>query len=107
MPARANSGFSPEGRELKYVNSPRSPRGSVLADEGDLFAVQASRYSDPLPFADARAEMDFLNHRFLYFVDAGDARPSAAATLRGGALSFDDRHTGLPAVDRYEYLLTQ
>ncbi|HEX7300831.1 MAG TPA: sigma 54 modulation/S30EA ribosomal C-terminal domain-containing protein [Solirubrobacteraceae bacterium] len=50
------------------------PRGSVLADEGDLLVVQASRYSAPLPFADARAEMDFLNHRFLYFVDAADRR---------------------------------
>jgi hypothetical protein len=50
------------------------PRGSVLADEGDLLAVQASRYSGPLPFADARAEMDFLSHRFLYFVDAADQR---------------------------------
>jgi ribosome-associated translation inhibitor RaiA len=50
------------------------PRGSVLADEGDLIAVQASRYSSPLSFADARAEMDFLSHRFLYFVDAADER---------------------------------
>jgi hypothetical protein len=50
------------------------PPGSVLADEGDLLAVQASRYSGPLSFADARTEMDFLNHRFLYFVDAADDR---------------------------------
>jgi sigma 54 modulation/S30EA-like ribosomal protein len=50
------------------------PQGSVLADEGDLVAVRASRYSTPLPFADARAEMDFLNHRFLYFIDAADER---------------------------------
>jgi hypothetical protein len=55
------------------------PPGSVLADEGDLVVAQPSWFSEPLPFAAARSEMDVLNeravyHRFLYFIDAGDER---------------------------------
>jgi ribosome-associated translation inhibitor RaiA len=50
------------------------PPGSILADEGDLVVPRPSRYSEPLPLATARAEMDMLDHRFLYFVDAADAR---------------------------------
>jgi hypothetical protein len=55
------------------------PPGSILSDEGDLLIAKPSWFSDPLPFATARAEMDLLNeravnHRFLYFVDAGDGR---------------------------------
>ncbi|MET0816106.1 MAG: sigma 54 modulation/S30EA ribosomal C-terminal domain-containing protein, partial [Solirubrobacteraceae bacterium] len=53
--------------------------GSVLADEGDLVVAQPSWFSEPLPFAAARSEMDMLNeravhHRFLYFIDADDER---------------------------------
>jgi ribosome-associated translation inhibitor RaiA len=50
------------------------PRNSVLSDENDLVVPEPSRYSEPLTLADARAEMDFLNHRFLYFEDAADGR---------------------------------
>ena len=55
------------------------PPGSVLADEGDLVVAQSSWFSEALPFAAARSEMDMLNeravhHRFLYFIDAGDER---------------------------------
>jgi hypothetical protein len=55
------------------------PPGSVLADEGDLVVAQSSWFSEPLPFAAARSEMDMLNeravhHRFLYFIDARDER---------------------------------
>jgi ribosome-associated translation inhibitor RaiA len=55
------------------------PPGSVLADENDLVVARPSWFSDPLPFATARAEMDLLNeravnHRFLYFVDVDDGR---------------------------------
>jgi hypothetical protein len=55
------------------------PPGSVLADEGDLVVAQSSWFSEPLPFAAARSEMDVLNeravyHRFLYFIDARDER---------------------------------
>jgi hypothetical protein len=55
------------------------PPGSVLADEGDLVLAQSSWFSEALPFAAARSEMDMLNeravhHRFLYFIDAGDER---------------------------------
>lgn len=50
------------------------PQGSALADEGPPVVPEPSRYSEPLPLANARAEMDLLNHRFLYFVDADDGR---------------------------------
>ena len=50
------------------------PPGSVLEDEGDPIVPEPSRYSDPLPFAVARSEMDMLNHRFLYYLDAEDER---------------------------------
>ena len=50
------------------------PPGSVLGDEGDLVDPEPSRYSAPLPMTTARAEMDELNHRFLYFIDADDDR---------------------------------
>ena len=50
------------------------PQGSVLADEDDIVVPQPSRYSEPLPFEEARTEMDVLNHRFLYFIDAADGR---------------------------------
>jgi len=50
------------------------PQGSVLADEDDVVVPEPSRYSEPLTLARARGEMDILNHRFLYFTDADDAR---------------------------------
>lgn len=50
------------------------PQGSVLAEEGPPVVPEPSRYSEPLPFAVARAEMDLLDHRFLYFIDAEDGR---------------------------------
>jgi hypothetical protein len=37
-------------------------------------ANEPSRYSDPLPLAAAVSEMDALEHRFLYFTDAGTGR---------------------------------
>jgi ribosome-associated translation inhibitor RaiA len=51
------------------------PRGSVLADEtDDVVVAEANRYSEPLTLATARAEMDIVNHRFLYYIDADDRR---------------------------------
>jgi ribosome-associated translation inhibitor RaiA len=50
------------------------PQGSALEDEGDPVVPEPSRYSEPLPLAVARSEMDVLNHRFLYFIDADDER---------------------------------
>jgi hypothetical protein len=50
------------------------PRGSALADERDVVIPMPSRYSDPLDLDTARAEMDELEHRFLYFIAAGDER---------------------------------
>jgi ribosome-associated translation inhibitor RaiA len=53
------------------------PPGSDLADEDDVVVPERSRYSEPLALATARAEMDMLNHRFLYFIDADDGRGKA------------------------------
>jgi ribosome-associated translation inhibitor RaiA len=55
------------------------PPGSALAEEADLVEAQPSWFSEPLPFATARQQMDVLNERavgtrFLYFIDAGDGR---------------------------------
>jgi ribosome-associated translation inhibitor RaiA len=50
------------------------PPGSALADENDVVVPEPSRYSGPLAFETARTEMDELNHRFLYFIDAADGR---------------------------------
>jgi hypothetical protein len=50
------------------------PPGSALADENDIVVTEPSRYSSPMTLDDARAEMDIVNHRFLYFIDADDGR---------------------------------
>jgi hypothetical protein len=50
------------------------PPGSVLADENDIVVPEPSRYEEPIPLRKAREEMDWLNHRFLYFIDADDGR---------------------------------
>ncbi|MCW3014129.1 MAG: HPF/RaiA family ribosome-associated protein [Solirubrobacterales bacterium] len=50
------------------------PPGSVLADENDIVVPEPSRYDAPLRLLAAREEMDIVNHRFLYFVDAADGR---------------------------------
>jgi ribosome-associated translation inhibitor RaiA len=50
------------------------PQGSKLADENDVVVAEPSRYSEPLTLEKAREEMDWLNHRFLYFIDADDGR---------------------------------
>jgi ribosome-associated translation inhibitor RaiA len=50
------------------------PQGSALAREDPPVVPEPSRYAEPLPFAVARAEMDALAHRFLYFIDADDGR---------------------------------
>jgi hypothetical protein len=50
------------------------PPGSKLADEDDVVVPKPSRYGEPLSLVTARSEMDMLNHRFLYFIDAEDDR---------------------------------
>ena len=51
------------------------PQGSVLADEtDDVVVAEASRYPGPLKLDQARAEMDIVNHRFLYYINAQDGR---------------------------------
>jgi hypothetical protein len=50
------------------------PPGSALSDEDDIVVPEPSRYSEPLTLDKARTEMDMLNHRFLYFIDAEDGR---------------------------------
>jgi ribosome-associated translation inhibitor RaiA len=61
------------------------PRESVLADEADDVVVpEPSRYSEPLTLARARAEMDLVEHRFLYFIDAEDRRGKVLYRRRDG-----------------------
>jgi hypothetical protein len=48
------------------------PQGSVLADEDDVVVATPSRYDAPMPLSAACAEMDLVNHRFMYFGDADD-----------------------------------
>jgi hypothetical protein len=50
------------------------PPGSALADEDDVVVGRASRYAAPMPLPAIRSEMDHVNHRFVYFHDAADAR---------------------------------
>ena len=50
------------------------PPGSTLAGENDLVVPEPSRYAEPIPLSKARDEMDVLNHRFLFFIDAADGR---------------------------------
>jgi ribosome-associated translation inhibitor RaiA len=50
------------------------PPGSALADENDIVVPEPSRYPEPIPLERARGEMDVLDHRFLYFIDAADGR---------------------------------
>jgi ribosome-associated translation inhibitor RaiA len=50
------------------------PPGSKLDDERDIVVPKESRYPGPIELRQARTEMDFLDHRFLYFIDAEDAR---------------------------------
>jgi hypothetical protein len=39
-----------------------------------VVVAEPSRYSEPLALGQARAEMDIVNHRFLYYIDAQDGR---------------------------------
>jgi ribosome-associated translation inhibitor RaiA len=50
------------------------PEGSRLADEDDIVVPKPSRYPEPISLSAARTEMDFLDHRFLYFIDAAHGR---------------------------------
>jgi plasmid stabilization system protein ParE len=50
------------------------PEGSKLMEEGDIVVPKPSRYPGPIELSEARTEMDFLDHRFLYFIDAASDR---------------------------------
>jgi len=50
------------------------PPGSPLAGENSVVVAEPSRYPEPIPIERARGEMDALDHRFIYFVDAEDGR---------------------------------
>ena len=64
-PARTSSSTGATTGEIALL----FPPGSPLSDKGDIIAVQPSRYSEPLTLDAARAEMDLLERRFLYFVE--------------------------------------
>jgi len=50
------------------------PPGSPLAEQNEIVVPEPSRYPEPIRLAQARDEMDVLDHRFLYFIDAADGR---------------------------------
>jgi ribosome-associated translation inhibitor RaiA len=60
------------------------PPGSVLADEDDVVVATPSRYDAPLPLSAARAEMDLVAHRFMYFADADDGHDKVLYLRRDG-----------------------
>ncbi len=45
-----------------------------MSDENELVVPETSRYSEPITVAAAGAELDVLNRRFLYFIEAEDRR---------------------------------
>jgi ribosome-associated translation inhibitor RaiA len=69
------------------------PPGSALADENDIVATKPSRYDEPIPLSEAREQMDWLNHRFLYFVDAADGRGKVLYLRHDGDYGLVDPHT--------------
>jgi Sigma 54 modulation/S30EA ribosomal protein C terminus len=60
------------------------PPGGALNAERDLVVPQPSRYPDPIGVADARSEMDVLDHRFVYFIAAEDRRGKVLYLRRDG-----------------------
>jgi hypothetical protein len=61
------------------------PRGSVLSDEtDDVVLASPCRHADPLSLARVKEEMDLAQHRFVYFIDAGDARGKVLYRRRDG-----------------------
>jgi hypothetical protein len=50
------------------------PPGSPLSEEHELVIPVPCRYAEPVALAAVRSELDVLNHRFAYFIDAGDHR---------------------------------
>jgi hypothetical protein len=60
------------------------PPGSALSAEHDLVVPRPSRYPEPITVADARSEMDVLDHRFVYFIAAEDQRGKVLYVRRDG-----------------------
>jgi ribosome-associated translation inhibitor RaiA len=60
------------------------PPGSPLSQEKEIVVPESSRYSEPLTVVAARSELDVLNHRFLYFIDAADSRGKVLYLRRDG-----------------------
>jgi ribosome-associated translation inhibitor RaiA len=50
------------------------PAGAPVPDDEYDIPREPSRYSEPIAESDAVAEMDMLNHRFLYFTNAATGR---------------------------------
>lgn len=52
------------------LHPPNSPLAWEHVD--DFVVPEPSRYSEPISLADARSEMDVLDHRFVYFIAIED-----------------------------------
>jgi hypothetical protein len=62
-------------REDGSVGLIHPPWVPVHERHGDVLVVEPSPYSEPLTLDEARAELEAGDRRFVYFVDAADARP--------------------------------
>jgi putative sigma-54 modulation protein len=76
------------------------PPGSSLAGENDVVTPRPSRYDEPISLSEAREQMDWLNHRFLYFVDAADGRGKVLYLRHDGDYGLVDPHTAHPPTQR-------
>jgi ribosome-associated translation inhibitor RaiA len=76
------------------------PRGSRLAHEKEDGVVpEPSRYPAPITLVAAREEMDLLNHRFLYFIDADDRRGRVLYLRHDGNYGLVEPAASEPAGD--------
>ncbi|MBK8294783.1 MAG: sigma 54 modulation/S30EA ribosomal C-terminal domain-containing protein [Solirubrobacterales bacterium] len=70
------------------VIAPQDASAPAERNESDGIVRESSHFSGPLTLEDARSQMDELNHRFMFFVDA--------ATGHGAVLYLRyDGHYGL------------
>jgi ribosome-associated translation inhibitor RaiA len=76
------------------------PPGSALADEDDVVVPEPSRYPEPIPLSRARDEMDALDHRFLYFVDAADGRGKVLYLRHDGDYGLVEPPPVVPGLSR-------
>jgi hypothetical protein len=63
----------------------------------DFVVSEPSRYSEPISLADARSEMDVLDHRFVYFIALEDQHGKALCLRHDGDYGLVELDPPLPA----------